>query len=44
MVVFGRGGRFTGALGFNRSRALMAYRSVFARAASFSGALALTPV
>jgi len=44
LVVFGRGGRLTGALGFNRPRALMAYRALLARGASFAEALALTPV
>jgi len=43
LVVFGRSGRLTGALGFNRSRALMAYRPLLERGASFVEALALTP-
>jgi len=43
LVVFGRGGCLTGALGFNRSRALMAYRALLERGASFAEALALTP-
>ena len=41
--LFGRGGRLTAALGFGRSRALMAYRPLLERGASFAEALALTP-
>jgi len=44
LVVFGRGGRLTGALGFNRSRALTAYRALLEQGASFAEALALTQV
>jgi 3-phenylpropionate/trans-cinnamate dioxygenase ferredoxin reductase subunit len=41
VAVFGRAGRLTGALGFSRPRALMAYRPLLARAASINEALAL---
>ena len=39
VVLFGRGGRVSGALGFSRPRALMAYRPFIERAASFEEAL-----
>ena len=39
VVLFGRGGRLSGALGFSRPRALMAYRPFIERAASFEEAL-----
>jgi 3-phenylpropionate/trans-cinnamate dioxygenase ferredoxin reductase subunit len=42
LVVFGRGGRLAGALGFSKPRALMAYRPLLERGASFADALALT--
>ena len=43
VVVYGRDGRLTGALGCSRPRALMAYRSLLERGASFEEAVALTP-
>ena len=39
VVLFGRGRRLSGALGFSRPRALMAYRPFIERAASFEEAL-----
>jgi len=43
VVLFGRDGRLTGALGCSRPRALMAYRPLIESGASFDEALALTP-
>jgi len=43
VVLFGRAGRLSGALGFSRPRALMAYRPLIERAASFEEALTITP-
>jgi len=43
VVAYGREGRLTGALGFSRPRALMAYRGLLERGSSFEEALALTP-
>lgn len=43
LVLFGRAGRLTGAVGFNRSRPLMAYRRLLEKGAGFAEALALTP-
>jgi NADPH-dependent 2,4-dienoyl-CoA reductase/sulfur reductase-like enzyme len=43
VVVFGRSGRFVGALGFGRPRVLMAYMPLLQAGASFAEALALTP-
>ena len=43
VVVFGRDGRLTGALGCSRPRQLMAYRALLERGASLGEALALTP-
>jgi len=42
VVVFGRDGRLTGALGCSRPRQLMAYRALLERGASLDEALALT--
>lgn len=42
VVVFGRGDRLTGALGFSRPKALMAYGPLVERGASFAEAVALT--
>jgi len=43
VVLFGRDGRLTGALGCSRPRTLMAYRPLLERGASFAEASALTP-
>ncbi len=43
LALFGRGGRLTGALGFSRPRALMAYLPLLERGASLAEALAFTP-
>jgi 3-phenylpropionate/trans-cinnamate dioxygenase ferredoxin reductase subunit len=43
LALFGREGRLTGALGFSRPRALMAYMGLLERGASFAEALAFTP-
>lgn len=43
VVVYGRAGRLTGALGFSRPRVLMTYWPLVERGASFEEALALTP-
>jgi 3-phenylpropionate/trans-cinnamate dioxygenase ferredoxin reductase subunit len=43
VVIFGREGRLTGALGCSRPRPLMAYRPLIERGASFAEALELTP-
>ena len=43
VVVYGREGRLTGALGFSRPRALMAYRPLLERGTSLEEAVALTP-
>jgi hypothetical protein len=43
LVLFGRGGRLTGVLAFNRPKQLLAYRPLLERGASFVEALALTP-
>jgi NADPH-dependent 2,4-dienoyl-CoA reductase/sulfur reductase-like enzyme len=40
VVIYGRGGRLTGALAFNHARALMAYRRLLAEGASWAEALA----
>ena len=42
VALYGRAGRLSAALGFNRPRALMAYRPLLERVTSFSQALALT--
>ncbi|HLN05215.1 MAG TPA: FAD-dependent oxidoreductase [Acidimicrobiales bacterium] len=41
VVVFGRAGRLTGALGFSRPRVLMSYRPLLERGASFEEALSV---
>ena len=43
VMLYGRAGRLSGALGFSRPRALMAYRSLIERGASFTEALSFTP-
>jgi hypothetical protein len=43
LVDLGRLGRLTGALGFSRSRALMAHQPLLERGASLAEALALMP-
>jgi hypothetical protein len=40
VAIFGRAGRLTGALAFNRPRPLMSYRRLLAASASFDDALA----
>ena len=43
VVLFGRSGRLTAALGLRRPRTLMAYRPLLERGASLAEALSLTP-